>query len=67
LGEGVLHKTGILQFFYRSKSAQGVRKTPPSPIFGALVVLLELGGKSIFSKRKKSFRIRQTYEFVFRQ
>jgi hypothetical protein len=41
--------TDTLQFFYRSKSAKGVRNTPPSPIFSAL---LELGGIRIIYSEK---------------
>jgi hypothetical protein len=34
------------------KSAQGVWNTPPSPIFGALLALLGLGWKEVFTLKK---------------
>jgi hypothetical protein len=51
LGEDALQKTGILQFFYWSKSARGVWNTPPSPIFGDLIPL-DASFEEEFSKKK---------------
>jgi hypothetical protein len=51
--ESALQKTDILLFFYSlEKSVQVVWVTPPSPIFGAKLALVELGEKEVFTFKK---------------